>query len=439
MPARSRHPGVAAGVDAQSHASRTTPERSGVAVARRASGAAGVGLGRAGGLERDVCGHPGGRRGRGRTPIAPEILFALWLYATLEGVGSARRVAGWRRSTTPTAGSAAACRSTTTPCRISAAPRRGARRIADRQRGGLDGGWGGHAQAGGAGRGAGTRQCRSRLVSARDSLEDVPGGGARASPTPQGAARGRPRRGDAAPAGGARACRPERKSGSKRPLERLPELAEIKSARQEARRGAGLHHRCRGHGHEDGRWWLSARPTTPSTPATPTARSSSASKWSPSARDMGQLAPMVEQVERALRAAPRGEWLVDGGYPAHEQLDAAAEHTVVYAPVPKPKDTADSIRTSPKTATARRWPPGASAWAPTRPRTSTRSGRPRPSASTPRRANVVCRALRVRGPAKVRCVALLYALAHNLMRMVILAPELVGIGTGTSAVCAMVV
>ena len=31
--------------------------------------------------------------GSGRTPIAPEILFALWLYATVEGVGSARAIA----------------------------------------------------------------------------------------------------------------------------------------------------------------------------------------------------------------------------------------------------------------------------------------------------------------------------------------------------------
>ena len=31
--------------------------------------------------------------GSGRTPIAPEILFASWLYATLEGVGSARALA----------------------------------------------------------------------------------------------------------------------------------------------------------------------------------------------------------------------------------------------------------------------------------------------------------------------------------------------------------
>ena len=31
--------------------------------------------------------------GSGRTAIAPEILFALWLYATIEGVGSARAIA----------------------------------------------------------------------------------------------------------------------------------------------------------------------------------------------------------------------------------------------------------------------------------------------------------------------------------------------------------
>ncbi len=44
--------------------------------------------------------------GAGRSAIAPEILFALWLYATLEGVGSAR---GWRvlrQSTISTAGCA---------------------------------------------------------------------------------------------------------------------------------------------------------------------------------------------------------------------------------------------------------------------------------------------------------------------------------------------
>jgi len=41
--------------------------------------------------------------------------------------------------------------------------------------------------------------------------------------------------------------------------------------------------------------------------------------------------------------------------------------------------------------------------------------------------------LLVRGKAKVRCVVLLHALAHNLMRMVALAPQLIGIGTTTSS------
>ena len=41
--------------------------------------------------------------------------------------------------------------------------------------------------------------------------------------------------------------------------------------------------------------------------------------------------------------------------------------------------------------------------------------------------------LPVRGLNKVKGVALLFALAHNVMRMASLAPELLGIGTGTSA------
>jgi len=31
--------------------------------------------------------------GAGRAAIAPEILYALWLYATLKGIGSARKLA----------------------------------------------------------------------------------------------------------------------------------------------------------------------------------------------------------------------------------------------------------------------------------------------------------------------------------------------------------
>ena len=42
----------------------------------------------------------------------------------------------------------------------------------------------------------------------------------------------------------------------------------------------------------------------------------------------------------------------------------------------------------------------------------------------------------VRGLAKVRCVVRLYALAHNLMRIATLAPQLIGWGTGACAVAA---
>ena len=44
-------------------------------------------------LSRMYAGIKAVKGGSGRTPIAPEILFALWLYATVDGVGSARAIA----------------------------------------------------------------------------------------------------------------------------------------------------------------------------------------------------------------------------------------------------------------------------------------------------------------------------------------------------------
>jgi transposase len=55
-----------------------------------------------------------------------------------------------------------------------------------------------------------------------------------------------------------------------------------------------------------------------------------------SGSDMGQMAPMVEQVEQRLGRCPQ-QWLVDGGFPAHEQIDAVAGKTEVLAPVPVPR------------------------------------------------------------------------------------------------------
>jgi hypothetical protein len=43
---------------------------------------------------------------------------------------------------------------------------------------------------------------------------------------------------------------------------------------------------------------------------------------------------MVEQVEQRLGQSP-DEWLVDGGFPAYAQIDAVADKTDVFAPVPE--------------------------------------------------------------------------------------------------------
>lgn len=44
--------------------------------------------------------------------------------------------------------------------------------------------------------------------------------------------------------------------------------------------------------------------------------------------------------EQRLGRSPDA-WLVDGGFPAHEQIDAVAGKTEVYAPVPEPKARKD--------------------------------------------------------------------------------------------------
>ena len=47
--------------------------------------------------------------------------------------------------------------------------------------------------------------------------------------------------------------------------------------------------------------------------------------------------------------------------------------------------------------------------------------------------------LPVRGRDKVKAVAVLFALAHNLLRIATLAPELMGLGTRTSAIPGMLI
>ena len=66
-----------------------------------------------------------------------------------------------------------------------------------------------------------------------------------------------------------------------------------------------------------------------------------------SGSDAGQITPMIEEVERRTDQTPR-EWLVDGGYTSLADLQAAGEKGVkVYAPVPEPK-SAEVDRHQPK-------------------------------------------------------------------------------------------
>ena len=144
--------------------------------------------------------------------------------------------------------------------------------------------------------------------------------------------------------------------------------------------------------------------------------------------DMAQLTPMLEQVEE--RYGQRADaWLVDGGYPAHEQIEQAAEHTTVYVPVPKPKDPATDPHARKEGDSE-----AVGAW---RERMGTDEAKTiyKERAATAECVNALARErgltrLRVRGTAKVRCVLLLHALAHNLMRTFTLAPHLLGYGRG---------
>ena len=130
--------------------------------------------------------------------------------------------------------------------------------------------------------------------------------------------------------------------------------------------------------------------------------------------DAGQMAPMVEQVETRYGQAAQS-WLVDGGYTSHDQIERVAQKTVVYGPVPKPKDdTVDAHQPKPGDSGP------VAAW---RERMGTDEAKAlyKQRAATAECANAQARnrglqLLRVRGVKKVKCVVLLFALAHNLIR-----------------------
>ena len=374
--------------------------------------------------------------GAGRTAIAPEIVYALWLYATLEGVGSARALERLTQSHDAyrwicggvqvnyhtlsdfraAHGEALDGLLTDGVASLMAAGAVKLKRVAqDGMRVRASAGAGSFRRQGKLE--SCLEQARAQVEAIKRQIEEDPGAMSRR-----------------AQAARERAVR-EREERIKKALERLPELARIKQ--------------------KQGKDGGEARASTTDAEATVMKMGDGGFRPAYNAQyatevesqvivgtevvtvgsDLGQLVPMVEQVSERCGSAP-DEWLVDGGYPAHEQLDAVSEHTTVYAPVPKPKDPASD----PHAAKASDSEPVA-AW---RERMGTDEAKTiyKDRAATAECVNAQARnrgltQLRVRGLAKVKNVVLLFALAHNLMRMAALAPELVGIGIGTSSVASL--
>jgi transposase len=132
--------------------------------------------------------------------------------------------------------------------------------------------------------------------------------------------------------------------------------------------------------------------------------------------DAGQAVPMVEQIQERYETTPE-EVLVDGGFAQHDQietLEAPENGCTVYAPVPAPRDPkVDRHAAKPGDS------PAVAAW---RARMATEAAKTiyKERAATAECVNAQARnrgliQLRVRGLAKVKAIALWYALAHNLM------------------------
>lgn len=158
--------------------------------------------------------------------------------------------------------------------------------------------------------------------------------------------------------------------------------------------------------------------------------------------DMAQLAPMVQQVEQRLGRSPDA-WLVDGGFPAHEQIDAVAGKTELYAPVPEPRAKKDEQGNTVQPDKHQPKPDDSDAVAQWRVRMASDEAKEiyKQRAATAECVNAQARnrgllRMPVRGLAKVRSVVGLFVLAHNLLRIAKLAPQLIGWGITASKMAA---
>jgi transposase len=363
--------------------------------------------------------------GSGRSAIAPEILLALWLYATLEGVGSARALArlcdahdayrwlcGGVRVNHHTLSDFRVGHVTyldglltTSVASLLASKAVTMVRVAQdgmRVRA--------HAGTGSFRRRARLEQClqeaRQQVAALKKELQDDPD----ASNRRQQAARERAMR--------------EREKRLEAALAALPQAEKIKRAQ--------------------GKPEASARTSTTDAEATvmkmpdggfrPAYNVQLASDTGSQVitgvdvvsigSDLGQLVPMVEQLETRY-GTPPAELLVDGGFAKREAIEQVAERTTIYAPVVKPKkadrDPHEALPTD--SAVIAEWR--------TRMGTDAAQTIYKERAATAECVNAQARnrglqQFNVRGLNKVKSVVLMYALAHNLMRTVALSPGLLG-------------
>ena len=148
--------------------------------------------------------------------------------------------------------------------------------------------------------------------------------------------------------------------------------------------------------------------------------------------DMGEAPPMVAAVQTRCGALPPA-WLMDGGFAKHEAITEIAAHGVtVYAPVAQARDGGDPHR--PRAGDA----PAIVAWR-ARMATDDAKARYKARAATAECVNALWKEHRglqrvlVRGLPKVLTLALWMAVTHNLLRWVALAAAAGTPLTGTGA------
>ncbi len=140
-----------------------------------------------------------------------------------------------------------------------------------------------------------------------------------------------------------------------------------------------------------------------------------------SGSDQGQMSPMVEELRDRYGLVP-GEYLVDGGFAGHEEIEKVSDPAIgskVFAPVPRPKnktrDPYEPLRSD--SSSVAEW----------RKRMGTQEAKDiyKERAATAECVNAQARnrglqQFRVRGQKKVKSVLLLFAIAHNLLRTAVL-------------------